>query len=220
MAGVFGRLIGLGSAGGALKRAQALAEQGKRAEAFPLLAKAAQGGIAEAEYLVGRAYLEAAGVPRSATEATRWLEKAAEHGYVEAQSLLGAVYLSGITGVAAEAAQSGSALFATAAAGGSVQPDFDKAAHWARRAAEGGSADGQALLGYILTSGPESLRDLPAAEDWYRKAAAANSPQGQLGFGMALLRRAKTAEEQAAGAAELAKAAESGLPTAQYLLGV
>ena len=123
MAGLIGRLAGLGSAGGAFKRARRLIEAGKRAEAFPLLAKAAQSGIAEAEYLVGRAYLEAAGVPPSAQEAARWLEKAAERGYVDAQSLLGALYVHGVSGAAEQAAPAGPALFAAAAAGG-VRPDF------------------------------------------------------------------------------------------------
>ena len=97
MAGLLRKVTGWVSPASALRRAQQLIEEGNRAEAFPLLAKAANAGNAEAEYLVGRAYLEAGGVPRSPTEAARWLEKSAAHGYVAAQSLLGAVYLQGIS---------------------------------------------------------------------------------------------------------------------------
>ena len=51
-------------------------------------------------------------------------------------------------------------LFAT---NESAAPDFDSAIMWARKAADGGSADGQAVLGYILTSGPDHLRNLDEA---------------------------------------------------------
>ena len=97
MASLLGRVAGnLASPAGALKRAQKLIEEGNRAEAFPLLARAANAGIAEAEFLVARCYLDAAGVPPSAAEAARWLERAAGRGYVAAQSLLAALYLHGV----------------------------------------------------------------------------------------------------------------------------
>ena len=88
MAGLFAKVAGWMSPASGLRRAQKLIEDGNRAEAFPLLAKAANAGSAEAEYLVGRAYLEAGGVPPSPVEAVRWLERAANHGYVAAQSLV------------------------------------------------------------------------------------------------------------------------------------
>ena len=56
--------------------------------AFPLFARAARAGIAEAEFRVGRCYLEGAGVPPSRAGGRRWLERAANQGYVEAQALL------------------------------------------------------------------------------------------------------------------------------------
>ena len=67
---------------------------------------------------------------------------------------------------------------------------------WARKAAEGGSADGQAVLGYILTSGPETMRDLDEAHHWYERSAAAGCPQGALGFALSLARTATTQEQQ------------------------
>jgi len=81
MIGLVDRLAGGFSPSAALRRAQRLIEEGKRAEAMPLLARAANARIAEAEYLVGRAYLEAGGVPPSPVEAARWLERAAQQGY-------------------------------------------------------------------------------------------------------------------------------------------
>ena len=84
---------------------------------------------------------------------------------------------------------------------------------WAKPAAEAGSPEAQALFAYILTSGPDELRDLDAADDWYRKSAAANCPQGHLGLGLALLRTATDNTAQAAAAEQLKLAADSSLPT-------
>ena len=72
-----------------------LTEQGDVKQAFPLLSRAARAGIAEAEYRVGRCYLEGAGVPPSRAEGARWLERAANQGYVEAQAQLATLAIHG-----------------------------------------------------------------------------------------------------------------------------
>ena len=46
------------------------------------------------------------------------------------------------------------------------------------------------MLGYILSSGADDLRDADAALEWYRKSAQQDCPQGRLGYGMALMMRA------------------------------
>ena len=84
------------SATAALRRATKLTDRGDRRAAFPLLARAARKGIAEAEYRIGRCYLEGAGVPPSRGEGVRWLEKAATRGFVEAQALLATLCLNGM----------------------------------------------------------------------------------------------------------------------------
>ena len=73
-----------------------LAERKDFKRAFPLLARAAQAGIAEAEYRLGRCYLEGAGVPPSRTEGARWLERAANQGFVEAQAQLATLAIHGL----------------------------------------------------------------------------------------------------------------------------
>ena len=75
-----------------------------------------------------------------------------------------------------------------------LEPDFVAAEKWARRAAEHGSADGQAVLAYILTSGPESMRNLEEAHEWYQRAAEAGCPQGALGYAQSLARSVKDEE--------------------------
>src|SRR5580658_37737 len=153
------------SATASLRRAARLTDRGDRKSAFPLLVRAARAGIPEAEFRIGRCYLEGAGVPPSRGNGVRWLEKAATQGYVEAQALLATLCLNGMgpgqTGVEPAAV----ALFHGPTSAG---PDFPTAMHWARRAAESGSAEAQAVMGYILGAGPENLRDQAASDQWYQ----------------------------------------------------
>jgi uncharacterized protein len=53
---------------------------------------------------------------------------------------------------------------------------------------------GRALLAYVLTYGPESMRNLEDAHRWYERSAAAGCPQGNLGFALSLARRAMDEE--------------------------
>ena len=211
------RLVGRIHPALALRRAIQLAEKGKPAEAFPLMATAARAGIPEAEYRVARFYLEGAGVPPSRLEGTRWLRRAADRGNADAQALLAALYATGLAEDEGNAGDSSSeSLFKTQS---SREPDFEAALQLARKAAEAGSANGQAILGYILSKGPKSMRDLDAAHGWYEKSAAAGCPEGRLGLALSLVRR-RQPEQRARIAKELRCAADAGLPTAIYLLAV
>ena len=144
MSGLLGRVTGVfASSTGRLKRAEALIAKGDRAAAFKELTPLAQEGNERAEYLVGRAYLEGAGVPPSAVVGTFWLERAAGHGNLDATSLLAALYVQGMAGPdASRGADAGglsrgrpsAALFSTIE---TPKPDFDRALIWARRAASG-----------------------------------------------------------------------------------
>ena len=214
---VVDRLIGIASPAAALKRAVTLIEQERFAAAFPLLTRAAKAGITDAQYRVARAYLEGAGVPQSQTEGVRWLERAAGQGSVEAQALLAALFLQGVGGTRSADDAPADQLFA---ADTPAEPDYDSALGWARRAADSGSAEGQALLGYLLSFGPPPMRDLEAAEHVYERSARAGCPQGHLGYALSLARHADTEEERRLVTEELRHAASAGLPTAIYLLGV
>lgn len=203
-----------------LARADRCQAAGDPVGAVRLLARAAGRQHPEACLRVARAYLDGHGVPRNATEGMRWLEQAARLDHVPAQALLAALLLRGLG--AAPEEQTTASLFsdpARPADATAVTPGFVAAMDWARRAADGGSADGQAVLAYILTRGPEQLRDHDAAADLYRRAAEAGSAQGALGHAIALARGTPTAEIQADILRWLDKAAQGGLPTAQYMLG-
>ena len=211
---ILDRLTGFHPAS-ALRRAIQLAEAGKAAEAFPLMAIAARAGIPEAEYRVARHYLEGSGVPPSQSEGARWLRRAADHGSADAQALLAALFVAGLAGREEDVeGKSSQRMFEQES---SQAPDFSTALHFARKAAEAGSATGQAILGYILSKGPKDMRDLEVAHGWYEKSAAAGCPEGCLGFALSLARR-KQPEDRGKIAAEVRRAADAGLPTAIYLL--
>ena len=134
-------------------------------------------------------------MPPSRPNGVRWLEKAANQGHVEAQVVLATMCLHGLAeGFASGGTAGGGSLF-----GGDAQagPDFPNAAKWARRAAEGGSAEGQAVLAYILGSGPNDLRNIPEADRWYKQSADGNCPQGHLGHALALARDPSNPETHA-----------------------
>ena len=199
-----------------LRRAARLAEAGQVAEAFALLSPLAERGVPQAQLRVGRAYLDGQGVPPSRIDAARWFERAASAGLVEAQSLLAALHLTGV------APSSGNQLFAPAqaVAGAEGTPDFEAAAHWARRAAEAGGGDAKALLAYIHASGPDAMRDQARSDALYEESAVGGSPQGALGHGLVLLRRASDEAGKTEAGRWIAKAAQANLPLALYLLGV
>lgn len=200
----------------ALRRGTALMAAGKTGPAFQLYARAGRTGLAEAEYRVGRCYLDGVGVPPSRAEGIRWLERAADHGHVEAQSQLAIIYLHGAAG--APTPKSAARLFDV---GGIADPNYVMAMQRARMAAEANSGEAQALLAFILSSGPRDMRDLDEADLWYERSAATGCPQGMLGHALALNRKSggETAQREVA-LQLLGKAAEAGLPAALYALGV
>jgi TPR repeat protein len=180
---------------------------GRLSEAFAIYVTLAKRGDAEAAHQVGVAYLAGKVVPISRRNAGFWLERAASQGCVPAQTLLCDLLLQGLI-------QPRAGVFDDNSTG---QPDFSAAIPWARRAAEAGSPGGQALLAFILSRGPEPLRDLNQARVWYQRAASAGSPQGNFGYALAIIEEAGRAKEAVF---HLRKAAEQKMSGAIYLLGV
>ena len=83
--------------------------------------KAAERGVASAQFLLGMSYADGKGVAEDDAEAVRWYRKAAEQGLAEAQFNLGTAYASG-EGIA---------------------EDDARAVKWYRKAAEQGDAMAQ-----------------------------------------------------------------------------
>jgi uncharacterized protein len=188
---------------------EAFAASGAHARAFPLFVQAARAGLRQAQFRLGRCYLQGLGVPPSLGEALRWFRRSADAGEPAAQAQLAALALEGVGD------QPPSGLFDDAR----LASDFDRAEHWCREAVAGGSAEGKALLAFILTDGPAERRDPAAGEALYREAAEAGWSRGQLGLAVALLR-----DGTPAGAAQaealLQVAAEDGVAVAHHLLGI
>src|SRR5205814_10636110 len=76
----------------ALRRGATLMAAGKTGPGFQLYSRAGRAGLAEAEYRVGRCYLDGLGVPTSRAEGIRWLEEAAHKGHIEAQWQLAVIF--------------------------------------------------------------------------------------------------------------------------------
>jgi uncharacterized protein len=203
----------LGQPAAKLTLARKLAAQGAHRDAFPLFVKAAKSGLPAASYELGRAYLLGRGVPCCLTEALRWLNRAAEAGEAEAQELLARLALQGIS----QTTPTG--LFDDVARRSSGVPNYDYALKWAGRAADGGSWEAKALLGFIRTTGSAQIRDQEQGEALYRQAAEAGSAQGQLGWALVLLRR-NTAAAATEARQLLEAAAGAGLSSAHYMLGI
>ena len=122
--------------------------------------KAAEQGLALAQYLVGSMYANGAvGFTRNAVRAAYWYGRAAEQGHVEAQFSLGFMYVNGK----------------------GVPEDNAQAATWFRRAAEQGDARSQALLGGMYTQGQGVPKDDVQAYAWFSIAAAQGNAAAKKG---------------------------------------
>ena len=147
-----------------------------RRAAFALFSRAARANIPEAEFRVGRCYLEGSGVPPSRADGVRWVERAAEKGYVEAQALLATLCLHGMAPGFADAGPgpapacsaarpSPSRIIPAPPSGPGGPPRLDRPT--ARR-----------CWAFILTSGPETLRNIEEGDRWYREIRRRRLPAG------------------------------------------
>lgn len=153
------------------------------------------------------------GVGANLDSALSWLARAAAQDDVDAQTMLASLALQGVT---VTPRIDGTHLFGPTAWRDGQPPDYAAALHWAERAAAGGSAQAQTILGYILTAGPSTLRDAVRGATCYRAAAEAGDTHGKLGWALLLLADpAKSGRVRAL----LADAASAGIASAYYTLG-
>jgi hypothetical protein len=146
----------------------------------------AQAGDAEAQFILGKAYLSGQGMDKNYAEAAKWFRKGADQGNEDAQNGLGVMYNSGL-GVNQNYAEAFK-LFQLAAAQGSakaqvnlglayekaqgVDKNYAEAVNWYRKAAEQGNVMGQAHLGLMYNNGWGVDKDNVEAKKWFQKAAA------------------------------------------------
>ena len=118
-------------------------------EAVKWYRKAAEQGLASAQFKLGVHYAKGRGVPQDYLEAAKWYRKAAEQGDAAAQNNLGILYDDGK----------------------GVEQDFKEAERWYRKSATQGSSDAQYNLGRMYKYGRGVTKNLEEANRWYRLAA-------------------------------------------------
>ena len=158
--------------------------------------QAAELGVREAQWLLGRCYDEGFGVARNEIHATAWHLKAAEQGYPAAQNHIGSCYQNGI----------------------GVPQDETEAVEWYRRAAEQGYAIAQSNLGWCYDAGCGVAQDETEAVRWYRKAALQNDETAQFNLGVHYEWGSGVAEDKVEAAKWYHKAAEQGYEKASEAL--
>ncbi|MHC4211924.1 MAG: hypothetical protein ACYSWP_01000 [Planctomycetota bacterium] len=145
------------------------AGQGSRAyirtkfdERLSVWKQAAELGVREAQWLLGRCFDEGFGVERSDIHALSWHLKAAEQGYPIAQNYIGSCYQNGE----------------------GVPQDQAEAVQWYLKAAQQGYATAQANLGWCYDTGSGTAQDETEAVNWYRKAAEQGDSVSQFNLGV------------------------------------
>ena len=169
---------------------------GDYVEAVNWFRKAAEQGLATAQYDLGCCYYNGTGVPRSYREATEWFRKAAEQGHVEAQYNLGICYAN----------EEG------------VPLSYSKAAEWFRKAAEQGYASAQFNLGTYYYNGTGVPMSHSDAVKWYRKAAEQGFAEAQYNLACCYYNGTGVPRSYSEAVLWLRKAAEQGFSEAQNVL--
>lgn len=131
------------------------------AQLIRLHSKAANQGIANAQYNLGFMYEHGRGVTQSDTEAVRWYRKAADQGHMRSQYRLGYSYDNGI----------------------GVTKSNSEAVHWYRKAANQGDRYSQYFLGNMYFDGFGVTQSDSEAVRWYRKAADQGDKHSQHSLG-------------------------------------
>jgi TPR repeat protein len=158
--------------------------------------QAAELGVREAQWLVGRCYDEGFGVERNEIHVISWHLKAAEQDYPAAQNHIGSCYQNG----------------------NGVPQDETEAVEWYRKAAEQGYVIAQSNLGWCYDAGCGVAQDETEAVKWYRKAALQNDETAQFNLGVHYEWGSGVAEDKVEAAEWYRKAAERGYEKASEAL--
>lgn len=162
----------------------------------------AERGQADAQYYLGRLFLDGLGVPKDPVRGLGWLRKAEAQGHVEALAELARCHYQGLgcpqdipvaLRAARDAAARGSAagqnvLGVMHSAGAGVPRNDGEAVRLWREAAEAGNPSAQWNLGYAHSNGQYGMaRDDAEAARWFERAAMGGHSNGMMSYGWALL---------------------------------
>ena len=123
--------------------------------AYRLLRPLAEGGVPDAQFMLGALYEKGLGVPQDFTEALKWYRKDAEAGDAAGQLQLGSMYLLGH----------------------GVPKDYGAGVVWVSKSAEQNNAAAQATLGLLYLDGKGVPTDYAQAYKWFTLALA-GLPEG------------------------------------------
>lgn len=167
----------------------ALGDEGRFAEAMPMLLQAANAGHAGAQYAIGSMHSFGRGVPESKTTAREWFRKAAAQGHAGAAFNLGIHYDRGLE--TERSPEQALQWFARAGELGDPQGAYNaghmhlsgegaaasavEAVRWFRVAADAGLDEGMNAVGYAYRHGLGVEMDWPRARSWFVRAAARGS---------------------------------------------
>src|ERR1700686_1001511 len=163
------------------------------------------GAIAAANFRIGDMYAAGNDVPKDTHEAERWYKRGvdmesagARAGWSMAQVYLANAYLQ--------------------AKG--VPPDYGKAMHWMRKAAENGYRQAQVNLGSMYRDGQGTPQNYGEAMYWYRQSADQGSAMAEWMIGRLYFQGKGVIRDFTKAAAWFRKAAGEGLPAAQWDIGM
>ncbi|MGB0750204.1 MAG: tetratricopeptide repeat protein, partial [Magnetospiraceae bacterium] len=152
----------------------------------------AEGGSAEARFLLAESYATGNGVPEDAREAARLYRLAADQGHPAAATKLGYLHSVGL----------------------GVTKDPVLAHDWFLKAALLDYPTAQYNLAQILRMGIGVPVDLPGAAEWYARAASQGHPKAQFNLGTMYLKGIGVERDPSRGMAFIGAAADSGLERA------
>ena len=177
---------------------------GKYKTALKELLPSANGGNADAQYLIGDIYSSGLGVDRKEdyvainnSQAVGWYRKAAVQGHPYAQFALGLMYKIGEV----------------------VPQDYSQAADWYRKAAEQGLYSAQNSLGEIYRYGEGVPQNYSQAINWYRKAAEQGDTKSLFALGLMYYNGEGVPQNYSQAADWYRKAAEQGDTKSLFNLG-
>ncbi len=185
---------------------------------------AAYRGDAEAQALVGIAYMLGDGIDINYKEAFNWFKKSADQGFPKGQHNVGICYENG-KGVDVDLqkavywyqkasdqgfANAQSDLAVCYINGRGVEKNSEKAVYWARKAAEQGLDVAQLILGHCYFEGQGVKKDQNAAVTWFQKAAEQGNVGAQAYLGFCYYSGQGTKQDQKKGEKLLSQAAEQG----------
>ncbi|MBV5297492.1 MAG: sel1 repeat family protein [Rhodoferax sp.] len=193
--------------------------------------KAAQLGVAEAQYLRGKYHEAGNAAEIDINQALHWYQLASQQGHAQAQSALGDLFLVG-KGVAKDcqmalewfqkAAEQGdpkarwNLSLLLISGGEGVNRDLRRAFVECQKAAEAGFVPAQATLGVLFAR----MKKFNKAVEWWAKAAVHGDPEAQYNLAQALSKGQGVVQDSVMSFQWFIQAAHQGVVPAQSRLGL